>query len=135
MFDENTTDEDVKIMSRMIAGALRNQIFEPIHQHISDDEMGPIQDRMRGCIYEILNGIRITHEPRVGLDLYREHLAKFEQYPIDTTEFEVEATRRTIQGETWVPPTKGRQLEEWEMARARREKAFSRRGPFSCEEE
>lgn len=134
MFNENTTNEDIELLSRMIAGRIRNEVFEYIHQHITDEEMGPIQDRMRGCVYEVLNGIRTTNEPRVGFETYREHLAELDLYPIDTTEYEVESIRRMIQGDAFGLPTKETGLEEWQMARKCREEAFSRKGPFSCEE-
>jgi len=138
MFDENTTNEDIEILSRMIAGNIRNKVLERIHQHITDDEMGPLQDSIRGCIYNVLNAIRVTDEPRAGFEVYRNFLAELELYPIDTTQYEIEEMIRIVRGEPYQHPLQQRKdvkTQEYESALKRRDKTFSRRGAFSPEEE
>jgi hypothetical protein len=129
------TFEDVEKLTYIIEGRIRNEVLEYIHQHISDDEMGPIRDRIRGCVYEILNGFFVTPAPRLGMEEYWKMMTKpgFELYPIDVTEHELESQRRIVAHEEYEFP-KGDLKEEQEQANARREAAFARKGPFSPED-
>ena len=130
------TLEDVEKLSRFIEGRIRNAVLEYIHQHISDDEMGPLRDRIRGCIYAYLHGFFVTPAPREGIELFWELTNRpgFEPYPIDVTAHELESARRMVALEEHELP-QGEQKEEQEQANARRETAFAREGPFSPEEE
>lgn len=130
------TLEDVEKLSRMIAGHIRNEVLEYIHQHITDEEMGAMKDRIRGCAYAVLHGFFVTKESRKGLDLWWEMLNTYsELYPFDVTAYELEYARKMIAGEDAETPPQGEQKEEQKKANARRQAAFSRKGPFSTKED
>jgi hypothetical protein len=131
------TLEDVEKLSRMIAGHIRNEVLEYIHQHITNEEMGQLKDRIRGCAYAVLHGFFVTKASRKGLDLWWEMLNSTysELHPFDVTAYELDIVRRTIAGEDASCPPQGEQEEEQKQANARRQAAFSRKGPFSTKED
>ena len=140
MFNKNITDEDIKTICRIITRRIRDDALEPVHQHLTNEEMGALQDVIRSSTYSVLNALRVN-KSRKGFDLLQEINSGMELYPFENTTYEVEMMKKMLSGEEGALSVHRRYnddtpegLEHLERHR-RRERLFSRRGPFSPEEE
>lgn len=140
MFNKNITDEDIKTICRIITKRIRDDALEPVHQHLTNEEMGALQDVIRSSTYSVLNALRVN-KSRKGFDLLQEINSGRDLYPFENTTYEVEMMKMILSGEEDALSLHRRYnddtpegLEHLERHR-RREQLFSRRGPFSPEEE
>ena len=139
MFNKNITDEDIKTICRIITKRIRDDALEPVHQHLTNEEMGALQDVIRSSAYSVLNALRVN-ESREGFDLLQEYNSSRDLYPFENTTYEIEIMKRILAAKEALSlhclygDGSPEDFEHIQRQRTR-DRVFSRRGPFSPEEE
>ena len=112
-FKENMTEEEVELLSHLLTRRLRNVVLEDIHAdqskvswseggYIPQEVMGPLQDAIRNCLYEMIHVFSQNPETKIGIEMIAKHIEERGgfRYPIEADERSMEVLRRTYSCES-----------------------------------